>query len=85
MIDRPASEPDRELSGRPPGHNRAVVGALALVLIPVLLGPMGMVFGLVGYLKGARKLGLTAIVVSIFTLIPGTILSVILVSVGRGT
>lgn len=78
MIDRPASGPQ-------PGRNWAVVGALALVLIPVLLGPMGMVFGLVGYLKGARKLGLTAIVVSIFTLIPGTILSVILVSVGRGT
>lgn len=43
-----------------------------------------MVFGLVGYLKGARKLGLIAIVVSIFTLILGTILSVILVSMMSG-
>jgi hypothetical protein len=84
VIDRSASEPDREVSGRPPGHNWAVagivVGALAFVLIPMLLGPMGMVFGLVGYVKGARRLGLIAIVVSIFTLILGTILSVILVS-----
>jgi hypothetical protein len=84
VVDRSASEPEKELSGRPPGHNWAVagivVGALAFVLIPVLLGPMGMAFGLVGYVKGARRLGLIAIVVSIFTLILGTVLSVILVS-----
>ena len=85
MIDRSASETEKEpLEGRPPGHNWAVagivVGALAFILIPVLLGPMGMAFGLVGYLKGARKLGLIAVLVSIFSLILGTILSVILVS-----
>lgn len=89
MIDRSAPEPDRELPGRPPGHNWAVagivVGALAFVLIPVLLGPTGMALGLVGYLKGAQKLGLIAVIVSILTLILGTILSVILVSMMRGT
>ncbi len=88
VIDRSAPEPDRGLPGRPPGRNWAVagivVGALAFMLIPVILGPTGMVFGLVGYLKGARKLGLIAIVVSILTLILGTILSVILVSMMSG-
>ncbi len=85
MIDRSAPGTDEvPPSGRLPGHNWAVagivVGALAFVLIPVLLGPLGMVFGLVGYVKGARRLGAIAIVVSIFSLILGTILSVILVS-----
>lgn len=83
--DKGAGSPD----GRRPGHNWAVagivVGALAFVLIPTLLGPMGMIFGAVGYFKGARRLGMTAIVVSILSLILGVILSSILVSMMNQT
>lgn len=82
MIDRSAPGPDRELSGRPPGRNWAIagiiVGALAFVFLPFFLGPLGILFGLIGFAKGARRLGKIAMGVSVFSLILGSILYVLL-------
>lgn len=77
---RPASGREAPPSGA--GRNWAVAGivagALSLVLAPVLLGPVGMLFGAVGYVKGARRLGVIAVVVSILSLVLGSVLYVVL-------
>lgn len=61
-----------------------ISGALSLVLIPILLGPLGMVLGTVGLLKGSRKMGVIAIGVSVFGLVLGLILNAILLYVMDG-
>ena len=83
MVERPASGPDEEsFSNRPPGRNWAVAGivsgVLAFVLVPILLGPLGILLGLVGYTKGARRLGKIAIGVSVFSLVLGAVLYILL-------
>ena len=82
---RTASVPEEESSSnRPPGRNWAVagvvVGALAFVVLPFLLGPLGILFGLIGFAKGARKLGKIAVGVSVFSLVLGSALFVLLQS-----
>ena len=76
-------------TGRSPGRNWAVagivVGALAFVLVPFFLGPLGILFGLIGFSKGSRRPGKIAIGVSIFSLIFGTILYVLFRSLVNGT
>lgn len=78
MIDRSAPKPAEEHSGRPPGRGWAVTGivsgVLAFVLIPPLFGALGILFGFVGRAKGDRRLGRIAIIVSIFSLVLGSIL-----------
>jgi hypothetical protein len=61
-----------------------ISGALALILVPILLGPLGMVLGTVGLLKGARRMGAIAIGVSVLSLILGLILNAILLYVVNG-
>lgn len=67
---------------RPPGRNWAVagvvVGVLAFVLLPPIFGTLGIVFGLIGFAKGAQRLGKIAIGVSVFSLVLGSILYVLL-------
>ena len=85
MVEKPGSvsTPDEEApDNRTAGRNWAIAGvifgALAFVLIPFLLGPLGILFGLVGYAKGARRSGKVAMGVSIFSLVLGNILYVLL-------
>ena len=59
-------------------------GALAFVLIPFFLGPLGILFGLVGFMKGARRQGKIAMGVSVFSLVFGTILYVLFRGLVRG-
>ncbi len=65
-----------------PGRNWAIAGiisgALALILIPILFGPLGMVLGAVGLTRGARRLGAIAIGVSVASLVLGLILNAVL-------
>ncbi len=76
-------------AGRPPGRNWAVTGivagALAFVLVPFFLGPLGILFGLIGFTKGARRQGKIAMGVSVFSLVFGTILYVLFRGLVRGT
>lgn len=69
---------------RSPGRSWAIagiiLGALAFVLVPFLLGPLGIVLGLIGFSKGARNLGAVAVGISIFSLVLGTILYILLQS-----
>lgn len=85
MVEKPepATEPEEKISeNRIPGQGWAVAGivagALAFVLIPPLLGVLGIVFGLIGYARGARRMGKIAVGVSIFSLVLGSVLYVLL-------
>ena len=75
-------EDEKFAEARPPGRNWAVagvvVGVLAFVVLPFLLGPLGILFGLVGFAKGARRLGKIAMGISIFSLVLGSVLFVLL-------
>jgi hypothetical protein len=54
-----------------------VFGLLAIVFIPILFGPAGIVLGFVGYSKGDRPFGLIVGIGSIITMIGGLILGAV--------
>jgi hypothetical protein len=62
-----------------------ICGVLAIVLIPILLGPLGVILGIVGLVKGDRTVGIAAIVVSILGLVLGLVLSVFVISLTNQT
>lgn len=70
--------PDEGRPGRKWAISGIVVGVLSFVLVPVFLGPLGILFGLIGFVKGARKLGTIAMGISVFSLVLGSILYVLL-------
>lgn len=55
----------------------AVLGALALVIFPIILGPIGAVLGFVGYSKGDKPLGLYVGIGAIVATIVGMILGAV--------
>jgi hypothetical protein len=54
-----------------------VCGAVALLFIPILFGPAGIILGFVGYSKGDKPLGLWVGIGSVVTMIVGMILGAI--------
>ena len=84
MVEKPEASTPGGGSGEThrPGRNWAVAGivsgVLSLVILPVFLGPLGILFGFIGYVRGARRLGKVAVGVSIFSLVLGSILYVLL-------
>ena len=75
---------------RGPGRNLAIAGivsgAVSFLVIPILFGPLGVLFGILGLARGERRLGTTAIVVSVLGLVVGFILSflVLYVAIVKG-
>ena len=71
------SPEDRPARGR--GRNLAIAGivcgAVSFVVLPILLGPLGIVLGILGLTRGERRLGTIAVVVSVLGLVVGFILS----------
>ena len=63
---RPSYAPESATPGRPRGRAWSVAGiicgVLAVVLIPILFGPLGVVFGIVGFVKGDRGPGLATVI-----------------------
>ncbi|KQX72411.1 hypothetical protein [Aeromicrobium sp. Root472D3] len=51
-----------------------VLDAIALVFLPIILGPIGAVLGFVGYSQGEKKLGLWAGIGGIAATIIGMVL-----------
>ena len=86
---RPSFAPENATPGRPRGRGWSIAGlvseVLAVFLIPVLLGPLGVVFGIVGFARGDRGLGIAAIVVSVIGLVVGLILGALLLSLVNQT
>lgn len=52
-------------------------------ILPILLGPLGVVLGIVGYVKGSRRTGIAAIVAGVLGLVLGIILTALLLSSGQ--
>ncbi len=82
---QPSYAPENATPGRPRGRGWSIAGiisgVLAIVVVPILLGPLGVVFGIVGLAKGDRRLGITAIIVSVLGFVIGLVVGVILLSV----
>ncbi|MGB3632413.1 MAG: hypothetical protein WA982_00080 [Rubrobacteraceae bacterium] len=85
MVEKPGLAPASDES-RPedqrPGRNWAVAGivfgVLAFILVPIFMGPLGILFGLIGFAKGARRLGKIAMGISVFSLVLGSVLYILL-------
>lgn len=50
-----------------------ICGIAALFILPILLGAIGIILGIIGYKKGEKGLGITAIIVSTITMLLGII------------
>lgn len=74
--------PPASSRGRPFTIAGLVCGIIALVLFPIILGPLGAVFGFIGNSKGDR-LGLWVGIGSIFAAIAGLVLAFILLEAAR--
>ena len=54
-----------------------VLDVIALIFLPIILGPIGAVLGFVGYAQGDKKLGLWAGIGGIVATIVGLILAAV--------
>jgi len=55
-----------------------ISGVVAVFLIPILFGPLGVVLGIVGLARGSRGPGIAAIIVGILGLVLGVVLAAFL-------
>ena len=71
-------------NARRPGRGWAIAGivsgVLALGILPIVLGPLGILLGIVGYAKGSRRMGVVAIVAGALGLVIGLVLTFVLLS-----
>lgn len=88
-MTEPSYAPENATPGRRPGRGWSIAGIIcgvaAVVLVPILLGPLGVILGIVGLVKGDRTLGIVAVVVSILGLVLGLVLSAFVVSLMNQT
>ncbi len=86
---RPSYAPESATPGRPRGRAWSVAGIIsgvqAVVLIPILFGPLGMVFGIVGFVKGDGGPGIAATIVGVIGLVIGLVVGVVMLSVMNRT
>jgi hypothetical protein len=82
---QPSFAPEDPPSGGRRGRNWAIAGmisgAVAVVLLPVVFGPLGAALGIVAFVKGSRGPGVAAIVAGVLGLMLGVVLSAVLLSV----
>lgn len=75
---------------RPSGGVRAmsiigiVLGAIALLFLPIVLGPIGIVLGAIAYGKGDKTVGLAALIVASGGMIAGMALGAFVFASGFG-
>lgn len=69
------------------GRNWAVAGVIsgvvAVLLLPVVFGPLGVALGIVAVVKGSRGLGAAAIFAGVLGLVLGVVLGAVLLSVAN--
>jgi hypothetical protein len=73
LSSRPASATRNQ--GRPFTITGFVLAAVAVFIVPIILGPLGAIFGGIGYARGDRRLGLWAVVAGIVATILGLVLA----------
>jgi hypothetical protein len=61
-----------------------VCGALALIFIPILFGPLGIIFGFVGNAQGDRPLGKYVGIGSIVTMVLGFVIGALVFNSMKG-
>lgn len=52
-----------------------VFAVLSLVVLPIVFGPIAVILGIIGYLKGDRNLGMTAIVLGVVLSVLSTLIA----------
>jgi len=67
-------------SGRGWSVAGSVRGVLAVLVVPIVLGPLGIVFGFLGRRRGDRSLGTIAMVISVVGFVVGLVLSAALLT-----
>ena len=78
MSNEPATSPQG--SARVMSIVGAVLGGLAILFLPIILGPIGAVLGFVAYSKGDKPLGLYVGIGCIVTTVVGVVLGAIVFS-----
>lgn len=70
------------------GRGWAIVGILCGILAfgfaPVILGPVGIILGIIGRRKGDNALGLSAIIISAVGLAVGLVIGAVIGALGAG-
>ena len=66
--------------GRPYTITGFVLAAVGLILVPILFGPAGAIFGGIGYSKGDKPLGMWAVAAGVAATIGGMVLAAIVLS-----
>ena len=77
MTTQPQSSTSGSSSARVLSIIGAVFGVVALVLVPIVFGPIGAVLGFVGYAKGDKPFGLWVGIGAIVATIIGMVLGAI--------
>ena len=81
---QPSYAPENAMPGHPKGRGWSIAdivsGVLAVFLVPILLGPLGVVFGIVGMVRGDRSLGIAAVIVGVMGLVIGLVVGALLLS-----
>jgi hypothetical protein len=71
-------------SSKPAGRKYSILGivfaGLSLIVLPIVFGPVGIIFGVMGTLKNDTKLGITAIVLSVVLATASTLIAMHLMS-----
>jgi hypothetical protein len=74
----PQEEPASRRSGRGWSIAGLVCGIIAFLIVPILFGPLGIIFGFLGYRGGDRRLGTIAMIVSAVGLVVGLVIGALL-------
>ncbi|MDQ1605201.1 MAG: hypothetical protein QOE01_3046 [Actinomycetota bacterium] len=61
-----------------------VCGALALIFVPIVLGPLGIIFGFVGNSQGDRPLGKYVGIGSVVTMVLGFVIGALVLNSMKG-
>jgi hypothetical protein len=57
-----------------------VFAGLSLIVLPIIFGPIGVIFGVIATIKGDKKLGITGIILSVVLAVLSTLIAMYLLS-----
>lgn len=75
-----APAPLQSKDGRKYSNLGILFACLTLITLPIVFGPIGIIFGIKGYLRGDEKRGIFAIVASVVLALVSTFLAMLLMN-----